>query len=168
MSGTSAFALALISTSSIPADFDQLHPALAHLWAANCTALQLKLVTAGATINHVISPDPGHPALVLPTMLPLPPHHGLPIGQIFAPNIQLAAFTVALTAMGVSTIPPWLDRPLVEAWFALSASPSAQSAPIPFTSGAALAPRLPSAMFRSTSDALQDTALIFASKMRQA
>jgi ABC-type transport system substrate-binding protein len=72
MSGTSAFGLALTSAGSIPADFNQLHPALAHLWAANCTALQLKLVTAGATIDHVISPDPGHPALVLPTMLPCP------------------------------------------------------------------------------------------------
>jgi hypothetical protein len=101
-------------------------------------------------------------------MLPLPPHHGLPIGQIFAPNIQLAAFTVALTAMGVSTIPPWLDHPLVEAWFALSASPSVQPAPMQLTSGAALAPRLPSATFRSTADALQDATLVFANKTRQA
>ena len=35
-------------------------------------------------------------------------------------------------------------------------------------SGAALVPPLPAAMFRSTIDALQDTALIFANKMRQA
>ncbi len=167
MSGTSAFGLSLVSTSSIPADFAQLHPALAHIWAANCPALQLKLAAASATIDHVISPDPGHPALVLPTMLPLPPHHGLPIGQIFAPTIQLAAFKTALAAMGLSTIPPWLDHPIVEAWFALSASPSGPP-PIPFTSGATLVPRLPSAMFRSTTDALQDSALIFANKMRHA
>jgi hypothetical protein len=79
MSGTSTFGLVLTSTGSISANFDQLHPALAHLWAANCT-LQLKLVTARATVNHMISPNPGQPALLLPTMLPLPPHHRLPIG----------------------------------------------------------------------------------------
>jgi hypothetical protein len=125
-----------------------------------CRAPQLKLVTAGATINHVISPDPGQPALVLPTMLPFPPHHGLPIGQIFAPDVQLAAFKVALTAMlGLSMIPLWLDHPLVKAWFAL-------------LGGEPIGPAGPDAIHirrrSSTSDALQDTALVFANKMRQA
>ena len=44
----------MTSADTIPADFDQLHPALACLWAANCANLQLKLVAAGATdVNHV-------------------------------------------------------------------------------------------------------------------
>jgi hypothetical protein len=168
MSGSTAFGLSLTSTSAIPTDFAQSHPALAHLWAANCTAMQLQLAAAGATVGHVISPDPNQPALVLPAMLPLPPHHGLPIGQIFAPDIQLASLKLALSAMGLSTIPPWLDHPIVAAWFALSLTPSAQPPPIPFMSGSVLAPRLPSAMFRATAAALQDTALIFANKMRHA
>ena len=168
MSGTAAFQLAMTSSAKIPADLDQHHPALAHLWAANCTDLQIKLVAAGATIDHEFLPDPGDPALILPAMLPLPPHHGLPVGQIFAPEITLADLKRALSAMGFSTIPSWLDHPVVAAWLAHYARPAAVPAPIPFTTGAALAPRLPSAMFRSTIDVLQDAALIFANKMRHA
>ena len=80
-------------------------------------------------------------------MLPLPRHHGLPLGQIFATDITLVALKTALAAMGLSTIPPWLDHPVVGAWLNHFANTSAKPSPIPFTSGAALAPRLPAAMF---------------------
>jgi len=168
MSGSQAFQLAMASADTIAADFDQRHPALAHIWAANCTALQTKLAAAGANVDHELLPDPGKPALVLPAMLPLPRHHGLPLGQIFAPDITLVALKTALAAMGLTTIPTWLDHPVVDAWLTHFADVSAKPPPIPFTSGATLAPRLPAAMFRSTIDALQDTALIFANKMRHA
>ena len=168
MSGTTAFELALTSSNNISADFAQHHPALAHLWAATGHDLQIKLAAAGATVDHAVLSDPGTPALVLPAMLPLPPHHGLPLGQIFALGITLPDFKKSLSAMGLSTIPPWLDHPVVAAWLSHYSSPTTLPLPIPFTSGAALSPRLPSAMFRSTIDALQIAALIFANKMRHA
>ena len=39
ISGSDTFHLVMTSADTIPADFDQLRPALAHLWAANCMAL---------------------------------------------------------------------------------------------------------------------------------
>jgi hypothetical protein len=148
-----------------PANFDQeRHPALAHLWAANCADLQSKLVAVGATVDHTaLLPLPGEAALVLSAVLPLPPHHGLPLGQIFAHNINLVDFKSALSATGLWTIPPWLDHPVFAAWLAHH-----RSNPIPFTSGAALAPWLPPAMFCSSTDALQEATLVFANKISHA
>ena len=110
--------------------------------------------------------------LVLPAMLHLPPHRDLPLGQFFTPNMNLVDFKSTPSAMGLLTIPAWLDHLVVEAWLAhYATSLSAMPAPIPFTSpGAPLVPCLSSAIFLSAIDVLlQDTAaLIFANNMHHA
>jgi hypothetical protein len=98
-------------------------------------------------------------------MLPLPAHHGLPLGQIFNPSVTVADFKIALDLMDFTTIPAWLDHPLVDMWFSHFSGPTAPP-PMPFTSGAGLLPALPKALFRSTTDTLHDAALICANKIR--
>jgi hypothetical protein len=165
MSGATAFR-PVISQSLVAPDLRQTHPSLEPLCAATLHALRDRLShLQPEEYSLPAEPNDQAPALLLPTMLPLPPHHGLPIGQFFGADISVPALKTALTAMGLPTIPSWLDHPIVAAWFDLFSTPTAPPA-IPFTPGTTVGPRLPSAMFRSREAGLHDASLIFANKMR--
>jgi hypothetical protein len=76
-----------MSSEEILSDLDQHHPALmAPLWAVTLAAVHAKMNPAA---YYAVPRDRSGPALVVPTMLLLPPHHGLLPGQIFAADIDL-------------------------------------------------------------------------------
>jgi hypothetical protein len=132
----------------------QQHPDMAPFWAATIAALLAKLPHASECTLPTTSPD-ARPALVLPTLLPLPARHGLPIGQLFADAIHIPQFKQALVAMGLSTIPAWIDHPIVATWFASFSGPTAPP-PVHFITGASLVQHIPSALFRSCGATLHD------------
>jgi hypothetical protein len=131
---------------------------LASRIAINLAAILAKLAASPTQEHHT-------PTIDIPTMLPLPEHHGLPVGQFFRADITLPQLKRSLPLMGLPDVPPWLDHPLVTTWLGLQASAAAPP-PITFTTGAEIKHRIHQAMFRARSDALAETAVLFAAKMR--
>jgi hypothetical protein len=121
MSADTAFSIHIATVLADPT-FLTNHPALEPLWAASLAALRVKLHKAPAT-KHTLPSNPGT-YIILPTMLPLPAHHGLPLGQIFNPSMTVADFKIALDLMDFTTIPAWLDHPLVDMWFSHFSGPT--------------------------------------------
>jgi hypothetical protein len=108
MHGQAAFQLA-ISQADIPVALPQHHPDLANFHATTVADLQAKLPHA-AECTLPLDPIATRPALLLPTMLPLPAHHGLPIVQFFAHNIDVPILKHTLLAMGLPAYHPRLAR----------------------------------------------------------
>jgi hypothetical protein len=158
MNGAAAFGIHAVAVPG-----QTFGPALSAIFDPTLEGMLEKLAASPAGEHH--PPTVQAPTLLVPTMLPLPAHHGLPIGQVFSTAISVPALKGALTAMGLVDTPAWLDHPIVTTWLGLQASAAAPP-PLSFATGASIAALLQPALFRATGDALAETAIQFAGKMR--
>jgi hypothetical protein len=168
MDGGAAFGIHAVAVPG-----QTFNPALSPFFDPTLEGILEKLAASPAGEHH--PPTVQAPTLLVPTMLPLPAHHGLPVGQVFSTTISVPALKGALKAMGLVDTLAWLDHPIVTTWLGLQAS-AAASPPLSFTTGASIAALLQPALFRATllqpalfratGDALAETAIQFAGKLR--